>query len=71
MRYLERCKTVLNPDGGVIVLKENLSTSDKDLFDDVDSSVTRYVETYRSESSPNLSPSGKMRSSRAFFSKLG
>jgi protein N-terminal methyltransferase len=38
--YLERCKDALEPDG-VIVVKENLSTSASDLFDDRDSSVTR------------------------------
>ena len=39
--YLATCRTVLNPDGGLIVVKENLSTSDGDVFDDLDSSVTR------------------------------
>lgn len=42
VQYLERCKAVLNPNG-VIVLKENISTSGNDLFDDEDSSVTRQV----------------------------
>ena len=42
IRFLRRCISVLN-DNGVIVLKENNSTADKDLFDNVDSSVTRYV----------------------------
>lgn len=41
VRYLERCKSVLTPESGVIVIKENLSTSGVDIFDDVDSSVTR------------------------------
>lgn len=41
VRYLERCKTVLTPDDGLIVVKENTSTSGVDLFDDEDSSVTR------------------------------
>ena len=41
IHYLERCKTALNPEGGLIVVKENLSTSGTDLFDEVDSSVTR------------------------------
>lgn len=41
VQYLQRCKEVLNPDGGLIVVKENLSTRGMDLFDDVDSSVTR------------------------------
>lgn len=41
VRYLERCKVVLNPESGVIVLKENMSTSGVDVFDDMDSTVTR------------------------------
>ena len=41
--FLQRCQTVLRPVDGVIVLKENLSTQGADLFDDLDSSVTRYV----------------------------
>jgi len=45
--YLERCKRALNPDGGVIVVKENLSTGGSDLFDDVDSSVTREDGKFR------------------------
>jgi protein N-terminal methyltransferase len=38
--YLERCKDAIDTNG-VIVLKENLSTADGDLFDEDDSSVTR------------------------------
>ena len=41
VEYLERCKSALNPEGGIIVLKENLSTSGVDVFDTLDSSVTR------------------------------
>jgi protein N-terminal methyltransferase len=46
VEYLERCKGVLRRDEdgkttGVIVLKENLSSSGSDLFDKQDSSVTR------------------------------
>ncbi|KAK1770942.1 alpha N-terminal protein methyltransferase 1 [Phialemonium atrogriseum] len=41
VRYLERCKVVLNPESGIIVLKENMSTSGVDVFDDMDSTVTR------------------------------
>ena len=41
--FLQRCQAVLRPVDGVIVLKENLSTQGADLFDDLDSSVTRYV----------------------------
>lgn len=40
VEFLKRCQSVLNA-GGFIVLKENLSTSGVDLFDDLDSSVTR------------------------------
>lgn len=39
--YLERCREALKPDGGIIVIKENLSTSGFDFFDAADSSVTR------------------------------
>ncbi|KAI1450845.1 alpha-N-methyltransferase NTM1 [Annulohypoxylon stygium] len=50
--YLRRCGAALSvgEDGktrGVIVVKENLSTSGKDLFDELDSSVTRQDETFR------------------------
>ncbi|ROW14369.1 hypothetical protein VPNG_03876 [Cytospora leucostoma] len=41
VQYLKRCKTVLTPGDGVIVVKENTSTSGVDLFDEEDSSVTR------------------------------
>lgn len=41
VQYLERCKKVLSPGNGLIVVKENISTSGVDLFDDQDSSVTR------------------------------
>ncbi|GAB1314586.1 Alpha N-terminal protein methyltransferase 1 [Madurella fahalii] len=47
VRFLERCKTALNPDGGVIVVKENNSTDKEDVFDEVDSSVTRNDQTFR------------------------
>jgi protein N-terminal methyltransferase len=39
--YLQLCKTVLTPETGLIVVKENQSTGDSDVFDEVDSSVTR------------------------------
>ena len=42
VEFLERCKTALKPDG-VIVVKENNSTSGEDHFDGEDSSVTRCV----------------------------
>lgn len=41
VEYLERCRNVLNPDGGIIVVKENLSTWGADKFDETDGSVTR------------------------------
>ncbi len=38
---LRRCKTAMTPETGLIVVKENLSTSGTDYFDETDSSVTR------------------------------
>jgi protein N-terminal methyltransferase len=38
--YLEKCGRAVNEDG-LIIVKENLSTSDEDVFDELDSSVTR------------------------------
>ena len=40
--YLEKSQKVLK-ENGLIIVKENLSTSGEDLFDELDSSVTRYV----------------------------
>ncbi|QGI65133.1 hypothetical protein CEK26_009086 [Fusarium fujikuroi] len=40
IQYLERCASALAPLG-IIVVKENLSTSGEDTYDKVDSSVTR------------------------------
>lgn len=46
--FLERCKAALDVGkGGFIVVKENNSTSGKDDFDEVDSSVTREDATFR------------------------
>ncbi|KAF6821025.1 DUF858 domain-containing protein [Colletotrichum sojae] len=45
--YLRRCKEVIAPTDGFIVVKENLSTNGADLFDDIDSSVTRVDEKFR------------------------
>ncbi|OHE98722.1 hypothetical protein CORC01_05988 [Colletotrichum orchidophilum] len=45
--YLRRCKAVVAPNDGLIIVKENLSTSGVDLFDDVDSSVTRVDDKFR------------------------
>ena len=40
VEYLVRCKSVL-AEGGFVVVKENLSTLGDDVYDDLDSSVTR------------------------------
>ncbi|KAH8653410.1 alpha-N-methyltransferase NTM1 [Xylariales sp. PMI_506] len=50
--YLERCKEALARDEqgkvtGVIVVKENLTRLGRDLFDELDSAVTRCDETFR------------------------
>ncbi|KAL2752866.1 hypothetical protein ACRALDRAFT_1065874 [Sodiomyces alcalophilus JCM 7366] len=46
--YLRRCKGALRPGGeAVIVIKENMSTSRGDIFDEVDSSVTRIDKKFR------------------------
>lgn len=39
--HLRLCKSVLKPGSGWIVVKENLSTSGKDYFDEADGCVTR------------------------------
>ncbi|KAI1120279.1 alpha-N-methyltransferase NTM1 [Nemania abortiva] len=41
IRHLKQCKTVLNKENGLIIIKENTTTSGVDIFDPVDSSVTR------------------------------
>lgn len=41
LQYLERCKAALVPETGLIVVKENLSSTNDDMYDEVDSSVTR------------------------------
>ncbi|KAL6908724.1 alpha-N-methyltransferase NTM1 [Trichoderma evansii] len=46
VEYLKRCQVALNP-GAMIVLKENLSTSGRDVFDELDSSVTREDVKFR------------------------
>jgi len=44
--YLEKCGKVLK-EGGLVVVKENLSTNGEDSFDEVDSSVTRTDKKFR------------------------
>ncbi|KEY65257.1 hypothetical protein S7711_01775 [Stachybotrys chartarum IBT 7711] len=48
VHFLEICKGVLRPDTGVIVVKENLATGGQDVYDGVDSSVTRQDSKYES-----------------------
>lgn len=38
--YLQKCGRVLK-EGGFVVVKENMSSMGEDVFDEVDSSVTR------------------------------
>lgn len=40
-QYLVRSKTVLDPDNGLIIVKENVTSNDVELFDPQDSAVTR------------------------------
>ncbi|ROW12741.1 hypothetical protein VMCG_00668 [Cytospora schulzeri] len=47
VQYLKTCTTVLTPGDGLIVVKENTSTSGLDLFDDQDSSVTRTDQKFQ------------------------
>lgn len=44
--FLERCKTAIVPETGFIIVKENLNTGLEDLFDEMDSSVTRRDEKF-------------------------
>lgn len=41
VQFLERCKTVLVPGDGLIVVKENITRSVDEIFDEQDSAVTR------------------------------
>ncbi|RKF82484.1 Alpha N-terminal protein methyltransferase 1 [Golovinomyces cichoracearum] len=45
LTHLKKCAEILTP-GGFVVVKENLSTSQEDVFDDLDSSVTRTEEKF-------------------------
>ncbi|KAL2262515.1 hypothetical protein VTK26DRAFT_1095 [Humicola hyalothermophila] len=47
VQFLKLCKSVLNPEAGLIVVKENNSTGGKDEFDELDSSVTREDRSFR------------------------
>ncbi|KAK0648694.1 alpha-N-methyltransferase NTM1 [Cercophora newfieldiana] len=46
--FMKRCGEALNPDGGLMVVKENVSTSGSDALDGVDGSVTRVDSTFLS-----------------------
>lgn len=48
VRYIARCRTALG-DTGVMIVKENISTDPdgRDMYDDLDSSVTRTDEKFR------------------------
>ncbi|KLU83993.1 hypothetical protein MAPG_03041 [Magnaporthiopsis poae ATCC 64411] len=41
VRFLKRCKASLTPGTGLVVVKENLSSGENDIFDQLDSCVTR------------------------------
>ncbi|CAF3451861.1 unnamed protein product [Fusarium graminearum] len=47
VEFLERCKSVLDKEHGIIVFKENLSTWGQDKFDELDGSVTREDEKFQ------------------------
>lgn len=40
-QYLVRSKTVLAPGDGLIIIKENVTSNDAEIFDEQDSAVTR------------------------------
>ncbi|PHH80244.1 hypothetical protein CDD83_3777 [Cordyceps sp. RAO-2017] len=48
VQFLGRCKPALKSDSGIVVIKENLSTSGVDVFDSTDSCVTREDAKFRS-----------------------
>lgn len=42
IQFLQRCTQVLEPGHGMIVLKENLSSTSEEIHEEYDGSVTRY-----------------------------
>ncbi|TVY83927.1 Alpha N-terminal protein methyltransferase [Lachnellula suecica] len=46
LAYFEKCGRALK-EGGFVVVKENMSTDQEDIFDEVDSSVTRTDKKFR------------------------
>jgi protein N-terminal methyltransferase len=70
--YLEKCGKAVK-EGGLVVVKENMSSSEEDIFDEVDSSVTRYVHfagvmCYKGNADERLD---LIRSSEIFLRKRG
>lgn len=45
MAYLERCKNAIM-ENGIIVVKENITETKGDMYDEIDSSVTRFVSLW-------------------------
>lgn len=41
VQFLQRCKSVLTPTSGLIVVKENITSGVNEIFDEQDSAVTR------------------------------
>lgn len=48
VEFFKRCQSALKSDGYIIV-KENLSNIGEDVFDELDSSVTRYVAVLQTD----------------------
>jgi protein N-terminal methyltransferase len=67
--YLEKCQKVLKTDG-LIIVKENMSTNGEDVFDELDSSVTRYVSSVMNEG-PNSEKCRCDQKLRDIFEKAG
>lgn len=47
VRYLGRCAASLSGEEGLVVVKENITGGEEDLFDELDSSVTRRDDKFR------------------------
>ncbi|RCI09477.1 hypothetical protein L249_3798 [Ophiocordyceps polyrhachis-furcata BCC 54312] len=72
VKYLELCKTALTPGRGIIVFKENLSSSgEADVFDETDSSVTRRVLLHKSSAMGADERSRRDETYRSLFAKAG
>jgi len=60
--YLKRCAVGIR-EGGLIVVKENISNCPDDMYDEVDSSVTRFVPRSLVHIDVILTPAGPTTSS--------